>query len=145
MWVAAVTEQYNAVTFADPIRDGVAVADFPVETLFGLSQDRADIRIEVFDDLAHLVHVARLEPRLLDIFGVLVRQNPVEFLTAAQCVLYDVYIIADPEVDTLLSNVGRGHVRIVPEVSCFEEGAEARITLRLVFSLSKTFSPPHKR
>lgn len=108
MRVAAIADQGDLVIATDPRGDGVAVADFPVETLVCLANGGGDARVQRLDQPAHLVHVARLRPRLAHVGRVLVRDDPVELVAAAQRVLHAVHVLADPDVDALvLDELGR--------------------------------------
>lgn len=102
MWVTTVPDQSDAVILADPSRDRVAVTDFPVETRLGLAHDGGHTGVAVFDEFAYSIHIAGLEPRLLDVLGVLVRDDPVELFAVAERVLHQVLVLADPDVDALL-------------------------------------------
>lgn len=102
MRVTTVSDQSDAVILADPSRDRVAVTDFPVETRLGLAHDGGDTGVAVLDEFADGVHIAGLEPRFLDVLGVLVRDYPVELFAVAERVLHQVFVLADPDVDAFL-------------------------------------------
>ena len=130
MKVATVAEQDYPVILAHPSRYGISVADLPIQALFRLGQNGGDLRVKVLDDVANLVHVAGLEPRLFDVFRVLVGQDPVELGTATERVLHHVNVLSYPEIDAFFFGV-LGAVGVVADVFGFEEGAEACVALLL--------------
>ena len=104
MGMTAVTEQRDLVLFADPGRYRVSITDLPVQTLLRLPDGGGNLRVQIADQAADLIHVARLEPGLFDVPGVLVRKNPVELLTVSQCVLHQMHVLANPKVDAFVPN-----------------------------------------
>lgn len=110
-----------------PGRDRVSIADLPVQALFRLADDSGNPRVTVGNELAYRIHVARLEPRFLDVFRVLVRDDPVELLTVPKRVLHEMYVLADPDVDAfLLYKLGRQWIAL--QVGAFEERSETCIS-----------------
>lgn len=100
MRVAAVAQECNLVAPGHPRRERIAVAYFPVEQGGRLVDGGGDSRVQLGNVLAHVGHVAGLEPRLLDLHVCLVRElagdDPVEFLAVAEGVLHKVRVVADP-------------------------------------------------
>ncbi|KAH8700774.1 hypothetical protein BGW36DRAFT_135554 [Talaromyces proteolyticus] len=56
----------------------------------------------IFNQLAHVILVSGLKPDLLDVFSVLMPDNPVEFLTIPQRILNNVPIFSNPNIHTIL-------------------------------------------
>lgn len=126
MWMTAVSHQRDLVVRTHPCRNGVSIADLPVQALFRLADDSGNSGITVCDELSYCVHVTRLEPRLLDIFGILVSDDPVELLAVAKRVLHEMPVFPDPDIHTFfLYELGRQG--IAPQVCTFEKGSEACI------------------
>ncbi len=100
--MTAVSDQGDLMVFADPCRDGVTVADLPIQAGVGLPDYCRNSRITIFNELTNGIHIAWLEPRLLDVLGVLVGDDPVKLLAVPQGILNQVLILADPDVDTFL-------------------------------------------
>lgn len=92
------------MAFTDPSWDGITIADLPVKTFLRFSNRRSDLRIQVGNYSTYLVHITRLEPRLLDVFRVFMSQNPIELFAISQGVLDEMYVFAYPEIDAFLSN-----------------------------------------
>ncbi|KAK5195304.1 hypothetical protein LTR92_005434 [Exophiala xenobiotica] len=132
MRMTTVSDQGDLVVLADPRRYGVAITDLPVEAGIGLSDDGRDSRVAILHEFTHGIHVAGLEPGLLDVLGVLVRDDPVELVAVPQRVLDQVLVLADPDVDAFLFDELGGQ-RISSEVVALEEGPEARVPRRFGF------------
>ena len=97
-----IANQRNRVVLADPRRDGIAVADLPVQTLFRLVYCRRDPRVTSLHDLPHLIHISLMEPRIVrvQLGGIFPNQDPVEFFAVAQRVLNQMDIVPNPDVHT---------------------------------------------
>jgi hypothetical protein len=126
MRVRTVADQRDLVVPAHPRRDRIAVADLPVQTVLGFLNGAGDARIQRLDEPPHLVHVAGLGPRLLNVGVVLVCDDPVELAPAAQRVLHAVHVLADPDVDAFLRHKFGSH-GVVLEDRAVEESPEAGV------------------
>lgn len=98
MWMAGIPQQSNPMASTDPRRDGITIADLPVQAFLRFVHGSSDPRVNVVNDLSHFIHIPRLEPTLFDVFGVLVCQDPVEFVSITQRILHQVHIISNPDV-----------------------------------------------
>jgi hypothetical protein len=128
MWMTAVSQQHDLMTLTDPRRDGISIANLPIQTTRRLFNGSRNFRIQIADQTPHLVHIPRLEPGFFDVFCVLVREDPVEFFAASERVLDQVHVFADPEVDAFFSDVVAAGWVVLEDVA-FEEGAEAGVSL----------------
>ena len=87
MRMARVAKKRDGRRRRNPCGNRVAVADLPVEAGRCFFDCCYYLRIPVRDQRFDIFHVTGLEPRLGDVGRVLVRQDPVKFLTVSQCVL----------------------------------------------------------
>lgn len=124
--MAAVAQERNPVTSADPSGDRLAIADLPVQAALRHLDGGLDPRVQVHNVAAHLVHVARLEPRLLDVTTILVCEDPVELLAVPQRVLYDMHVLTNPDIDAFLLHEFATQ-RDLLQVGTLEEGTEAGV------------------
>ncbi len=114
------------MTLADPSRNWIPIADFSVQAFLGLPYGSTNPRIHITYQLSHLIHVSWLKPRFLNIFGVFMRYNPVELVTIARCVLDEMDVVADPNIDTFFFNKFSTK-RIFFQIGSLEIGPEASI------------------
>lgn len=126
--MTAVAQQSDFVILADPGWDGLAVADLPIQALLRLPDDGGDARIAARNDATDLFHISRLEPRLFDISGVFVSQDPVDLVAISECVLDEMHVLANPDIDAFLFHEFLGQ-RVAFEVGAFKEGSKAGISL----------------
>lgn len=141
--MTTVSDERDGMVLADPGRDRVSVADLPVQTGLGLLHNGGDARVTVFNQPPDLVHVARLEPGLFDVLGVLVRDDPIELFAVAQRVLHQMFVLADPDVDAFLFHE-LGRQRVAAEVRALEKRPETCVSRRfgLVVESQDEFSSP---
>ena len=125
MWMAAVSEKYDFVTLAHPRWYGISIADLPIQALFCLVRRCRDPRITRLRDLTHLVHIIRLEARLLNVSRILVRKNPIELFDVVERILDKMHIVPYPNVDAVLAHELSAHgvlFQMAPFVECPEAG-----------------------
>lgn len=126
MWMAAVTQEGDFSTFTDPCRQRRAVTDLPVEAAWCHPDSRCDCLIPPFYQFPDIIHISRLKPTLLDVFGIFVGDDPVKLLAVSQGILNEVHVFADPDIDAVLLQEWLT-LRNVFENITLEEGAVARI------------------
>ena len=102
--MARISEQCNLMALANPSRDGIPIANFPIQAFFRLSHRCSNSGIYITHQLPHLIHVSWSKPRFLDIFGIFVCYNPVELVAISKRVLDEVDIVSDPDVDAFFLN-----------------------------------------
>ena len=140
--MAAVSEKYDFVTLAHPRWYGISIAYLPIQALFCFVHCCRDPRIARLHDFAHLVHIAGLEPRLLDVSRVLVRKDPIELFAVTERILDKMHIVPYPHVDAFLGHELSAH-GVLFQMASFEECPEAGISLWTVRDRAEHF--PKKR
>ena len=116
------------MVLANPCGNRITVTDLPVEALFCLDHCSGDARVASGNDATNFIHVSGLKPRLSDIGSVFVGEDPIEFVTISKCVLDEMHVLANPDIDTLLFNKWRTE-GIFFQIGPFKVRTEACITL----------------
>jgi hypothetical protein len=115
------------MALAHPGRNGISIADLPVQALFRLPHRRRNPGVHITYQVSHLIHVSWLKPRFFDILGVFVGYNPIKFVTIPKRVLDEVDVVSDPDIDAFFLDelAAEG---IFFQISSLEIRSEASVT-----------------